>query len=72
MAASPFSQLFASQLMSFGLNPLEWSFDTWLCLRERSFVLRHREDSDFKLKGCLEPSRHSNGWRLESLALASL
>jgi len=72
MTASPFSLLFASQLMKFGLNPVEWCFDTWVCLREKSFVIRHIEDPDFKLKGCLKPTASARSWKLDSLALISV
>jgi hypothetical protein len=71
MVTSPFSRMFASQLKAYGLNPTEWNFDTWVCLRERSFMIRHRDDSDFKLKGCLARGLRSK-WRLESLAVASI
>jgi hypothetical protein len=69
---SPFSLLFGDQLMNYGLNPLEWCFETWVCLREKSFVLRHKDDPDFKLKGCLQKTRGRSTWQLESLSLASI
>ncbi|MES2964927.1 MAG: hypothetical protein V4760_13635 [Bdellovibrionota bacterium] len=72
IATSPFSLLFAAQLMNYGLNPFEWRFDSWVCMREKSFMLKHTEDPEFKLKGCLEQAKDSMGWQLESLSVASL
>lgn len=71
-AASTFSLLFADQLKGFGLNPFEWRFDTWICLREKSFVLHHKDEPEFRLKGHLERKHSRAPWTLGTLAIESI